>query len=88
MISIKKLSTDDFKKMQINEWSVWEKEVSVFDWYYDCVEECYILNGEIEITDENNQVHKLHENDFVRFDKGLKCKWKIIKPVKKHYRFL
>ncbi len=88
MITIKKLSTDEFNNLQVSEWSIWEKEVSKFDWFYDSTEECYILEGEIEVTDENNNIYKIEKNDFVRFKKGLRCKWHIKSAVRKHYRFI
>ncbi|HIA31193.1 MAG TPA: DUF861 domain-containing protein [Candidatus Marinimicrobia bacterium] len=29
----------------------------------------------------------LLDGDFVVFPKGLKCRWKVMKPVRKHYNF-
>ncbi len=33
----------------VSSWPIWEKEVSRFDWYYDSIEECYLLEGHVEV---------------------------------------
>ena len=30
---------------------------------------------------------KISKGDYVIFPKGLKCRWKVMKPVRKHYNF-
>ena len=65
---------------------LWACEVSEFDWEYDQQESCLLLEGEVEVKSDFETV-KFVGGDFVVFPKGLKCKWKVIKPVKKHYSF-
>lgn len=86
-IVIKHLSEEEIKKKEIRKWPTWEKEQSVFPWVYSTEEECYIIEGKIEVTDKDGNVYKIKENDFVVFPKGLECTWKIIEPVKKYYNF-
>ena len=85
-IKVKKLSQDELKKMGVSGWPVWTKEVSRFDWHYDGIEECYLLEGEVIVEAEGKTV-KFGKGDFVTFPKGLSCTWDIKKPVKKHYNF-
>jgi uncharacterized cupin superfamily protein len=86
MVKIEKLSTEDLSKKGVFSWSIWEKEVSVFDWFYESQEQCYFLEGEVEVETKNG-TYKFGKGDFVTFAKGLACKWKITKAVKKHYYF-
>lgn len=69
-------------------WPIWTKEVSVFDWEYDEPETCLFLEGEVVVTPTNggDPAH-IHAGDLVTFPVGLKCTWKVIRPVRKHYRF-
>lgn len=85
-VEIRKLSSDEFKNMGIDNWSIWTKEISEFDWYYDSIEQCYFLEGKVIVkTDDGN--YEINKGDFVTFPKGLKCVWQVIEPVRKHYRF-
>lgn len=85
-IEIKKLSKEELDKLGVFNWPIWEKEESEFDWYYDETESCYILEGEVEVTTNKEKV-TFKAGDFVTFPKGLKCRWKIKKAVRKHYNF-
>lgn len=85
-IEIKKISKEEIKKMGIENWPIWTKEVSEFDWYYDSKEMCYFIDGEVMVKTENGD-YEIKQGDFVIFPKGLKCKWIVKKPVKKHYSF-
>jgi uncharacterized protein len=87
MIHVKKPTEDELEKLGVDSWPIWKKEVSVFSWEYDEKETCYILEGEVEVTPENGKPVKFGKGDLVIFSEGLKCTWKVIKPVKKHYRF-
>lgn len=85
-VTITQLSAEEIKKRGINNWPIWTKEISKFDWYYDSTEECQILEGEVTVhTAEGDFSFKT--GDFVTFEKGLKCVWEIKKPVRKHYNF-
>ncbi len=86
MIQVRKLSEEDFEKLNIKSWPIWQKERSKFKWYYDETESCYIIEGEAIVRYDDKEV-KFGEGDFVVFPKGLSCEWEIIKNIKKHYNF-
>jgi len=86
-VKVEKLNQDELKKRKVFGWSIWEKEISRFDWEYDSIEECYFLEGEVALeTSDGNKVN-FGKGDFVTFPSGLVCVWDIKQPVKKHYRF-
>ena len=85
-VKVEKLSGSQKDEKQIKSWSIWEKEVSRFEWEYDSDEECYILNGEVRVESEEGEI-LIKAGDFVTFSKGLKCIWDIKTPIKKHYNF-
>lgn len=86
-VIIEKLSNDEITKRGIKSWPIWTKEISEFDWFYDSEEECLILEGAVDVTTPEG-VYTIKAGDFVTFKQGLKCVWKVKKPVKKHYNFL
>ncbi len=86
-IIIKKLSQEEIDKIGIKSWPIWEKEISRFEWYYDDIEECYILEGKVTVETENGGKVEFGKGDFVTFPKGLSCVWDIKEAVRKHYNF-
>ncbi|HUW90880.1 MAG TPA: cupin domain-containing protein [Candidatus Nanopelagicaceae bacterium] len=85
----KKIPTEEeLNELGVKSWGIWEKEKSVFDWSYSDTETCYILDGEIEVTD-NSTGEKLEfkKGDLVQFPKGLECVWNVKKAVRKYYNF-
>jgi len=74
------------EKAKMMDWPVWEKEVSEFPWEYSEQETCLIVKGKAEIVTTDGSTH-FEAGDVVIFPKGLKCTWKIIEPIKKHYKF-
>ena len=70
----------------ISTWPIWTCEISEFDWFYDEKESCLILEGDIIVSTTTEDVH-IRSGDFVVFPAGLSCRWKVLKPVKKHYFF-
>lgn len=86
-IKVQKLTKDELKKKGVFDWPIWEKEVSRFDWYYDSIEECYFLEGMVEVTAKDGKKASFGKGDFVTFPKGLGCAWDIKEAVKKHYNF-
>jgi len=85
-VIIEKLNDSEISQRGINNWPIWEKEVSRFDWQYSGDEECLILDGEVTVeTQEGN--YTIKKGDFVTFKHGLKCVWDVKKPIKKHYNF-
>ena len=87
MIHIERPSEKKLEELGVESWPVWTKEVSVFSWEYDEMETCYILDGEVEVVPENGNPVKFGKGDLVVFSEGLKCTWKVLKPVRKHYKF-
>jgi len=85
-IKITKLTEDEISRKEIRSWPIWSCGVSEFDWKYGAAETCYILDGEVEVQSEFETV-AFSVGDFVIFPKGLKCRWKVIRPVRKHYSF-
>jgi uncharacterized protein len=67
-------------------WDKWNKEPSVFPWSYDISEACYILEGEATVTDKNGNKICFGPGDWVEFEAGLDCTWKISKTVRKKYK--
>jgi len=87
IVKVEKPTSEDLKKLNLDEWGIWEKEISKFDWYYDTNETCYFLEGKVVVTTEDGQKYEVGKGDLVTFPKGLKCVWEVIEPVKKRYKF-
>ena len=85
-IEIKKLTKEEINLHKILSWPIWTCEISEFDWMYDDRESCYLLEGAVEVSSDIETV-SFGAGDFVVFPRGLKCRWKVIKPVRKHYTF-
>ena len=85
-IQINKLTESEIAKKKIKSWPIWSCEVSEFDWEYSEQESCLLLEGEVEVSG-NFETVKFGVGDYVVFPRGLKCRWKIIKHVRKHYSF-
>ena len=85
-IVITKLSENEIIERGVRSWPIWSCEVSEFDWEYSDKESCLLLDGEVEVKSEFETV-RFSAGDFVVFPKGLKCYWKVISPVRKHYTF-
>lgn len=71
--------------MGVDYWTIWEKDVSTFEWTYDTSEKCYFLEGEAIVTPINGEPVVIKARDLVNFSKGLSCSWEVIVPVKKQY---
>jgi uncharacterized cupin superfamily protein len=85
-VIIEEMTMEDVRKKGIDQWPVWTKEPSRFDWSYQGDEECYIIEGEFTVeTDEGD--FSVKPGDFVTFKDGLECVWDIKLPVKKYYNF-
>ncbi len=68
-------------------WGSWSKEPSEFPWSYDDKETCYILEGSASVTDANGATITFGKGDWVEFDEGLACTWKITETIRKKYMF-
>ena len=85
-IEIIKLSGSKIAEKNIPSWPIWNCDVSEFDWEYSERESCLLLEGEVEVKSEFETV-RFSAGDYVVFPKGLKCRWKVMQPVRKHYSF-
>ncbi|MBN2615434.1 MAG: cupin domain-containing protein [Bacteroidales bacterium] len=70
----------------IFEWPIWARKVSRFPWTYDSDEECWIIEGTVEI-ETSNEKYLIQAGDFVTFKNGLSCTWNILADIRKHYNF-
>ena len=86
-IEVKKLNREELDNVGVNNWPIWEKEESTFDWYYDSKEMCYLLEGQVQVEVPGGERVSFGQGDFVTFPKGLSCIWHIKKKVRKHYNF-
>ncbi len=77
----------DLERLGVKSWPIWEKEVSEFPWFYDEPETCYFLEGDVIVTPEKGDPVRVKKGDLVTFPQGMSCTWKVMKPVRKHYRF-
>ncbi len=73
--------------LEVSDWPIWTKEASEFPWSYKATETCYFLEGDVEVTPEDGEPHRMGKGDLVTFPKGMSCTWKVLKDVRKHYRF-
>ena len=85
-ISITKKTDSELDTLGVRSWPIWTCEVSEFPWEYAEKETCLLLEGDVEVNTEEETV-RFGTGDFVVFPKGLKCTWKVMKPVRKHYNF-
>jgi uncharacterized cupin superfamily protein len=87
MIKVEKPSEEKLAALKARSWPIWEKEVSEFPWEYDEKEICYLLEGEVTVTPNDGPPVRFGKGDLVVFPEGMKCRWKITKAVRKHYKF-
>jgi len=85
-IKITKLTEEEISRKEIRSWPIWSCGVSEFDWEYSEKESCLLLEGEVEVIYDFETI-KFSAGDYVIFPRGLKCRWNVIKPVRKHYSF-
>jgi uncharacterized protein len=88
MIHVEKPTEQKLKELDVESWPIWKKEVSEFPWEYDEDETCYLLEGDVIVTPKGGgDPVRFGKGDLIIFKTGLKCVWKVLSPVKKHYRF-
>jgi len=85
-IIVKKISEEELKSLNIDNWGEWTCKVSRFNWEYSDKESCYLFEGEVTVETDEETV-EFGAGDFIVFPKGLKCVWDIKKPVRKVYKF-
>jgi uncharacterized protein len=85
-IKLKKMSLEEAKQLGIDFWGRWESEPDIFDWEYSEQETAYVFEGDVLVTSGDEEAH-ITGNMLVSFPKGMKCTWKVQKPIKKAYTF-
>lgn len=86
-MSVKKITLDEMKELDIVSWPTWSKEPSTFPWSYSEKETAYIIEGDITVTAEDRESITFGPGDLVTFNAGLSCTWHVKSPLKKHYKF-
>lgn len=71
----------------VEQWPIWRKEPSTFDWHYEQPETCYILRGRFRVTPVDGESSEFGRGDLITFPAGLSCTWEILEAVEKHYDF-
>lgn len=86
-IRIRKPSKEELTEMDVENWPIWDKEPSVFDWSYDSRETCYILEGSAVVIPSSGDPVEIGRGDLVVFPEGMDCRWEIRDEIRKHYKF-
>ena len=84
-MKVKKATPEDIKTTE--NWGTWSKEISEFPQSYDEKETCYILEGQATVVDNEGNEISFTKGDWVEFEQGLSCTWKITKDIHKKYKF-
>lgn len=74
-------------ELETDTWPLWEKEISEFPWEYFEDETSYILAGRAIVLPEGGAPVEIAAGNLVTFQSGLICRWKIVEPIRKRYRF-
>ena len=85
-VKIEKPTEEKLRELDVENWPIWEKEVSTFDWHYDTNETFYVIEGEVEVELDDGTKVSFGAGDLVTFSEGVKCTWHVKKPIRKHYK--
>lgn len=61
----------------------WSCTAGRFHWYYSVDETIHFISGEVFVTDEKGEVHRLGAGDMVFFPAGTHSIWHVTKEVRK-----
>jgi uncharacterized cupin superfamily protein len=86
-VRIKRPDEGELARLGVDTWPIWEKEVSVFDWFYSEPETFFVLEGKVKVDLDDGGSVEFGKGDLVTFSQGVGCKWDVREPIKKHYRF-
>ena len=78
-------SQERLKELNVSDWSPWGCDISEFDWEYDEDEACFFLEGKVIVKTETQDV-EIKKGDLAFFPRGLKCRWKVLDPIRKVYK--
>ena len=80
-------SEAQLKKMGVEHWPTWEKEVSIFPWSFVTTEVAYIVEGECVMTpNDGGPATTFKAGDLVVFPNGYKGTWEVKKALKKRFK--
>jgi uncharacterized protein len=80
------LSEEEKKNLGIFSWPIESINASIFAWHHKSKEECYFLEGDVEMITSDGKKTTFGTGDYVVLPKGLSCICNIKKPVRKHTR--
>ena len=86
-VTVKKPSEEELMSLGVEDWPIWEKEVSVFDWFYSESETFFVLEGRVKVDLEGGGSVEFGKGDLVTFAQGVGCRWDVREPIRKHYTF-
>ncbi len=69
-IKVTKLTPEQIREKGVDQWPIWEKEVSDFPWHYDSTEHCLLWEGDVIVSTDFEEV-RFGKGDFVTFPRGL-----------------
>ncbi|WP_410497618.1 cupin domain-containing protein [Chitinibacter sp. S2-10] len=81
------ISAERQLELGIHNWPFWEKNISSFPWTYDCLETCYLIEGEVIVTPKGGESVTIHAGDLATFPAGMSCTWQVTKNLRKYYCF-
>jgi len=85
-IVVRKLSKEQARAIGIYNWPESTITTNFFTWHHESKEECYLTEGEVEISTPDGQKTIIKAGDFVVFPKGLSCICHVKRPVRRHTR--
>lgn len=81
------ISDDRRDELNIDQWSIWSKDESRFEWTYDDTETFLLLEGKVTIELPDGENTEISEGDLVQCEQGLTCVWDIEKDLRKVFTF-
>lgn len=82
---VKNPSHELLERHGVFSWPTWESEPREFIWQFTEREIAYLLEGEVFVIPEGSkEILHFQKGDIGYFDAGLRCKWIVTKPLKKH----
>ncbi len=86
-VKVKRPTDEELEQLGVEDWPIWEKEVSNFPWFYSEAETFYVLEGKVKVDLDRGGSVEFGKGDLVTFAQGVGCRWDVREPIRKHYRF-